>query len=56
MELLGFLSVALNHFKVVLNHDKIEDISIKGVRKEIETLQHSKHKLLRPHDFILERK
>lgn len=39
MELLGFLSVALNHFKVVLSHDKVEDISIKGVRKETKTLQ-----------------
>jgi len=50
VELLGFLSVALNHFKVL--HDKVENISIKGVRKEIKTLQNYKRNLLRPHGFF----
>lgn len=46
MELLGLLSLALSHFKFVLSHDKVEDVSIKGVRKEIKTLQNYKHYLM----------
>lgn len=45
MELLGLLSVALSHLKFVLSHDKVEGISINGVRKEIKTLQNYKHYL-----------
>lgn len=55
MELLVFLSVMLNCFEAMHSHHKVEDVSIKGVRKEIKTLQNYKHTLLRPNDIFLKR-